>query len=76
MSLPSSVVLVFSQGLFLLSSTISLLPLHHTLECIHHFLHAPLQPMELDSFFALVYQDLIFVLSGVIEYQCLFYTGI
>ena len=32
--------------------------------------------MELDSFVSIILQDLIFILSDVIEYQCLFYMVI
>ena len=55
----------FSASLFL-RFTISLLRLNHTLEYIHDFLHALLQPMKLDSFIALVSQDLIVVLNDFI----------
>ena len=57
-------------------STIPLLHLDHAMECRHLFFHAPLKPMELGIFVALVFQDLIFVLSDVIEYHYPLYTGI
>ena len=53
-------------------STIPLLRLDHTPKFRHGFLHAPLQPMEIDSFVVLIFQDLIVVLSDVIEYHCTF----
>ena len=49
-----------------LRSTIPLIRLNHNLECRHGFIHAPLQYMELDSFIALVLQELIVVLSDSI----------
>ena len=51
-----------------------LLRLNHTLKCRHGFLHTPLQAMELQIFVALVSQDVIVLLSDVIEYQCPLYT--
>ena len=46
----------------------------HSVIYIHNFLCAPLQPMELGIFFALAIQNLIVVLSDVIEYHCPVYT--
>ena len=68
-------VFIFFQGAFLLRSTILLLGLNHTLKYRHAFLHTPIKYMELVIFVAHVFQDLIVVLSDVIEYNCLFYTG-
>ena len=59
-----------------MSSTILLLHFNHSLECRHRFLYTTIQPMDLDSFVALVFQDRILILSDAIEYHCLFYTKI
>ena len=59
-----------------MGSTISFLHLNHTLKCVHGFLLAPLHPMELEIFIDLVFQDLIVVLSDVIEYHYLLYMEI
>ena len=47
--------------------------LNHTIKCRNGFLHNPLQPIELDSFVDLVFQDFIVVLIDVIDYHCPFY---
>ena len=67
---------IFYQGKIFLRFTIPLLCLDHTMECRHGFIRDPLESMELGSFIALVFQDLISVLSDVIEYNCKFNTGI
>ena len=71
---PAGGIFVFSQVLFLLRSTISLLRPNFTLICRNGFLRDSLQPMELNSFVDIVSQDLIFVLSYLIEYNCPLYT--
>ena len=67
---------IFCHWEIFLRSTILLLGLQHTLECIHVLLHAPLHPTKLDGFVALILQDIVAVLSDVIEYHCPFYTGV
>ena len=59
-----------------MSPTIPLPHLYHTLECRHSFLRDPLQPMEADIFFPLVFKDLVNFMSDVIKYHCPLYTGI
>ena len=54
-------------------SAILLLRLNHTPEFRHGFLHNPLQPMEIDSFVDIVLQDIIVILSNLIEYHCSLY---
>ena len=46
------------------------------MDCGHGILHGSLQHMKLDSFIALVFQDIIVVLSDVIEYRCKLYAGV
>ena len=58
---------IFLPRRVFLRSTILFLLLDHTLQCRHSFLHTPLQPMELESFFAPIFQDLIVILVDIIQ---------
>ena len=55
---------------------ILLLNFNYTLEHRHRLFHNIIQCMELGSFVAIFSQDLIVVLSDVIEYHFMFYMGI
>ena len=50
--------------------------IERTLKCNHGLLHDILQYMKLDSFVDIVFQDLVFVLSDVIDCHCTLYTVI
>ena len=69
-------VFIFFQGAIIMRYTRPLICLDHTQEFSHGLIHALLQYKKLDNFTALVFQDLVAVLSDVIEYHFMFCTVI
>ena len=54
----------------MMSSTIPLVFLYHTLNYSHGLIHAILQSIKIDSFIDLTFQDLASILIEIIEYYC------